>query len=69
MCKEIKQQIHEGHLGQEKCKARTRQVVYCPGINPEISDMVSKCTTCLEHRSLQQNESLLPNEIPENPWE
>ena len=28
-----------------------------------------KCSTCLEHRSLQQNESLLPHEIPRNPWE
>ena len=42
MRKEIKQRIHEGHLGQEKCKARARQVVYWLGINAEISDMVSK---------------------------
>ena len=69
MRKEIKQRIHEGHLGHEKCKARARQVVYWPGINAEISDMVSKSSTCLEHRILQQNESLLPHEIPRNPWE
>ena len=69
MRKEIKQQIHEGHLGQERCKSRACQVVYWPGINAEISDMVSKCSTCLEHCSLQQNESLLPHEIPRNPWE
>ena len=69
MRKEIKQRIHEGHLGQEQCKSRARQVVYWPGINAEISDMVSKCSTCLEHRSLQQNESLFPHEVPRNPWE
>ena len=69
MHKEIKQRIHEGHLGQEKCKSRARQVVYWPGINAEISSMVSKCSTCLEHHSLQQNESLFPHEVPRNPWE
>ena len=69
MRKEIKQRIHEGHVGQEKCKARARQVVCWPGINAEICDMVSNCSKCLKHRSLQQNESLLPHEIPSNPWE
>ena len=53
MHKEIKQRIHQGHLGQEKCKARAHQVVYWPGINVEISDMISKCSICLEHCSLQ----------------
>ena len=41
-------------------------MVYWPGINAEISDMVTKCSRGLEHRSLQQNESLLPHEIPNN---
>ena len=63
LSKEIMQRIHEDHLCQEKYKARARQVIYWPGINAEISDMVSKCSTCLEHRSLQQNEALLPHEI------
>ena len=54
MHKEIKQRIYDGHLGQEKCKGRARQVVYWPGINVEISYMVSECSTCLEYRSLQQ---------------
>ena len=44
-------------------------MVYWPGINVENSDMVFKCSTCLEHRSMQQNESSLAHEIPKNPWE
>ena len=44
-------------------------MLFWPEINAEISDMISKCRTCLEHRSLQQNESLLPHEISRNPWE
>ena len=38
--KEMKERIHQGHLGIEKCKARARQVMYWPNINADISDMV-----------------------------
>ena len=69
MRKEMKERIHEGHLGQEKCKARARQVVFWPGMNAEIIEMVAKCSTCLEHRSRQQNESLMSHEVPNQPWE
>ena len=69
MRKKIKQRIHEGHFGQEKCEARALQVVCWPGINAEISDMVSTWYTCLEHYSRQQNESIFPHEILNNPWE
>ena len=51
MRKEMKERIHEGHLGQEKCKARARQVVFWPGMSAEIIEMVAKCSTCLEHHS------------------
>ena len=33
--------IHEGHLGMVKCKQLARDVVYWPGINAHIKDMVS----------------------------
>ena len=69
MRKEMKERIHKGHLGQEKCKARARQVVFWPGMNAEIIEMVAKCSTCLEHRSRQQNESLMSHEVPNQPWE
>lgn len=41
-------QLHEGHLGMEKCKRRARTSVYWPGINADIDKMVSNCKTCLK---------------------
>ncbi|XP_063055929.1 uncharacterized protein K02A2.6-like [Engraulis encrasicolus] len=39
---EILRQIHEGHLGIEKCKRRARCSVYWPGINQDIENMAGK---------------------------
>ena len=49
MRKEMKEHIHEGHLGQEKCKARARQVVFWPGMNAEIIEMVAKRYNSMVH--------------------
>ena len=43
---EMKARIHEGYLGIEKCKARARDVMYWPGINNEITEMVQRCSVC-----------------------
>ena len=39
--KEMKERIHQGHLGIEKCRARAGQIMYWPDINADISDVVS----------------------------
>lgn len=43
--KEMMQQLHEGHLGINKCKARARMLMYCPGMHAEIVNKIGKCTT------------------------
>ena len=37
--KNMLQQIHKGHLGNEKCKRRARDVIYWPRVNADIADM------------------------------
>ena len=64
MRKEMKQIIHSGHQGIEKCKARAREALYWPGMSAEIADIVSACSTCQEHRNYQQCEELLNHEVP-----
>ena len=64
----MKQIIHQGNIGIEKCKWRARQTVYWPRINLEISDMVSNCSTCLDNRNRQGHETLHSHEIPDGPW-
>ena len=65
--KEMKERIHQGHLGIEKCKARARQVIYWPNINADISDMVSNCSICIEHQRHHQREPLISHDVPTQP--
>jgi len=60
--------IHEGHFGIVLCKRRARDVLFWPGINAQIQDMISKCATCLEMRNSQQKEPLIPHDVPDLPW-
>jgi hypothetical protein len=61
--------IHESHLGMVKCKQLARDVLYWPGLNKQIEDVVSRCATCQKHRVNQQKEPLLPVEVPTRPWQ
>ena len=53
---EMRQKIHCGHLGVEKCKARARSTLYWPGMVGEIVDIVSNCGACMENRNHQPSE-------------
>ena len=52
--KEMKERIHIGHMGIERCKARAQQLMYWPNINADITNMVSNCSACLENRRYHQ---------------
>ena len=69
MRQEILQLIHASHLGQEKSKSRARAVLYWPGMSGDIETLISKCTTCLEHRANNQKEPMIPHPIPTRPWQ
>ena len=59
--------IHEGHLGIEKCRRRARDLVYWPGLNSDVTQLVNNCSTCMKYSSKQQQENLQPHEIPTCP--
>jgi len=61
--------LHESHLGMVKCKQLARDVLYWPGLNKQIEDMVSRCAACQHNRTTQQKEPLSPTEIPQRPWQ
>lgn len=67
--KEMLRQVHQSHLGIEKCRQRARDLLFWPGMNGEISEMVSNCPTCLQNRPAQQKEPLLQHEMPSRPWQ
>ncbi|XP_062599483.1 uncharacterized protein K02A2.6-like [Saccostrea cucullata] len=60
--------LHESHLGIEKTKKLAREFIFWPGINAEITDVVSKCSICLENRNSHTKEPMKISEIPDLPW-
>lgn len=60
--------VHESHLRSQTCKARAREIVYCPGITRDIST-VEKCEICIALRPQQTKEPLHPHEVPDRPWQ
>ena len=69
MRKDIKNRIHQGHLGIERCRSRARQVMFWSRMSVEIEDTISKCNTCQEHRSFQPKEKMVSHSVPNAPWE
>ena len=66
---EMLSRIHAGHMGIEKCKQRARDILFWPGINKQIEEMVGKCPTCLEHRPSNTKEPMISHKIPDRPWQ
>ena len=59
----IMQEIHNGHLGMEKCKLRAKSCIYWPGIYKEIETTVASCSACKKFENSQQKEPMIGSEI------
>ena len=44
--RKVMEQIHNGHLGIEKCMLKARESVFWPGISNDICEAVEKCGIC-----------------------
>ena len=66
--KQMLQKLHEGHLGEVKCKRRAREVMYWPRINQDISQTTASCELCRTHRPKQQAEPLMTHPVPHRPY-
>ena len=62
------QKLYQAHLRIEQTLRRARDIIIWPGMSKQITEMVSKCSLCLEHRNSQCKEPMLPHEIPDRPW-
>ena len=61
--------LHESHQGLVKTKQFARDLIYFPGLNKQVEDVVSKCSFCQERRPAQTAEPLIPMQIPDRPWQ
>jgi len=65
---EIRSRLHTGHPGIEKTKLRARETVFWPGLDSELTDMISNCPVCIEFQNKQSSEPLIAHEIPSKVW-
>ena len=63
------QLIHEGHLGGDKCKSRTRSSLYWPCMCHDIEETVAKCSIWLKYRAANPKEPLIEHRVPGLRWE
>ena len=55
----------ESHEGTVKCKQRTRNILFWPGMNSQIEDIISQCA---QFRKAQLAEPLISHEILNRAW-
>ena len=61
------EQIHEGHLGIEKCMLKVRDSVFWPGISNDIRETVEKCGIC--QASSKSSKSIgNVSDVPPHTW-
>ena len=67
--KEFLEVIHESHQGIDKTPARARGVIYWPGINCDISDMIERCAMCVRFARSNTKEPLIPHPVLDGPFQ
>ena len=68
---EILKQIHEGHLGFNKCQMRAKETVYWLGLNEQLERLILNCQLCLKYSRSKDKvnpHTALGHEVPPVPW-
>ena len=62
------QKLHEGHLGIQRCRLRTKMAVWWPGLNKQICRKIQNCQVCTK-RNQPHTEPMLSPTLPMYPWQ
>ena len=55
--KKFLKQIHEGHLGLNKCQMHAKETVYWPGLNDQLEQLILNCQLCLKFSRLKKKDT------------
>ena len=67
--KEILNILHSSHMGRDKMKYRAREIMFWPGLNNDINNLIDNCSACLLYNNKYQKEPLMCHEIPSKVWD
>ncbi|GFS01193.1 Pol polyprotein [Elysia marginata] len=67
--KEMKEILHNAHLGHDSMMRRARNTVFWPGINNELRQMAASCDACQRSKPKNQKEPLHQHDEGKTPWE
>ena len=68
---EILKQIHEEHLGLNKCQMHAKETVYWPGLNDQVEQLILNCQLCLKYsksKNKDTSHTALGHEVPPVLW-
>ena len=65
---EMKTLLHNGHFSIVKIKNRTREIMFCPGMNNGIENIVRTCDLCQKYHKRRRRETFIIHKIPDIPW-
>ena len=66
--KKCLQDLHKSHQGVVRTKQRARQILFWPGINNDVENIVTTCVECCRYQKSQAKEPLIQIEIPKVPF-
>jgi hypothetical protein len=64
-----KRLIHLAHVDPVRTLSRARELVFWPLMTRDIQEWVANCDPCNATKPQQQKETLMPEAIPDYPWE
>ena len=67
--RQMKERVHQGHLGINSCLRRAKDVMYWPGMASEIRQFIETCGTCATYQSRQAQEDQIITPVPSLPWQ
>lgn len=65
----VMRNLHKSHQGIEKTLRLARDLVYWPGMNGEMKDLISSCDACNTFSNQQAKEPLMSHPVPDLPWQ